>query len=90
MPPGLPDRPGGPPSRRGRKPRPVKGNRKMNGYDLKVSSDKLVLTIDLNQQGRPSGTGKTILVSTSNGSVPIAYDKRPGLKISWNLMVPNR
>lgn len=61
-----------------------------NGYDVKVTGDKLVITIDLTNTGRPSGTGKTILVSTTNGSLPVDYAKRPGMKISWNLMVPNR
>jgi hypothetical protein len=61
----------------------------MNGYDLKVTGDKLVITLDLTEEGRPSGTGRTLLVSSSNGSVPINYGKRPGMKISWNLMVPN-
>jgi hypothetical protein len=67
----------------------VKGT-KMQTYDLKITGDKLVLTIDLNQQGRVSGTGKTILVSSSNGIVAVDYPKRPGMKIGWNLMVPNR
>jgi hypothetical protein len=59
-----------------------------NGYDLKVTGDKLVLTIDLTHAGKLSSTGKTMLVSTSNGALAVGYPQRPGMKISWNLMAP--
>jgi len=55
---------------------------------MKVTGDKLVITIDLTKQGVASKTGKTNLVATTHGAVLIDY-KRPGLKVALNLMAPN-
>jgi hypothetical protein len=60
----------------------------MDNVEMKVTGDKLVITIDLTKQGVASKTGKTKLVATTHGAVPIDY-KRAGLKVAINLMAPN-
>jgi hypothetical protein len=60
----------------------------MNGIDLKVTGDQLVVTIDLTAEGVVSSTGKTKLVASTWGSVNVDYAKRPGLKLALNLMEP--
>jgi hypothetical protein len=61
----------------------------MDNVDLKVTGDKLVITIDLTRSGTPSSTGKTKLVASTGGAVPIDYAKRAGLKVALNVMAPN-
>jgi hypothetical protein len=65
-----------------------RSNPRMNGIDMKVTGDKLVLTIDLTARGAPSSTGKTLLVASTRGAVAIEYPKRPGLKVAVNVTVP--
>jgi hypothetical protein len=45
-----------------------------------VVGDTLVLTIDLKAQAVPSATGKTLLVASTRGAVPVSYPSLPGLK----------
>ena len=60
----------------------------MTGIEMKVAGDKLVITVDLSAKGVPSSTGKTLLVASTRGAVPIDYAKRPGLKVAVNVTVP--
>ncbi len=60
----------------------------MDNVDLKVTGDKLVITIDLTRSGTPSSTGKTKLVGSTHGAVPISYGKRSGLTVALNVMAP--
>jgi hypothetical protein len=60
-----------------------------NGVDMKVTGDKLIVTIDLSAKGTPSSTGKTLLVASSHGAVPVDFPKRAGMKISFNVTVPH-
>jgi hypothetical protein len=62
----------------------------MNGIEMKVSGDKLILTIDLDQKGEPSSTGKTLLVASTRAAVPVDYPKRPGMKVAVNVTAPPR
>lgn len=61
----------------------------MNGIEMKVTGDKLVVTIDLTPKGVLSSTGKTMLVASTRGAAPVDYAKRPGMKIAINLTVPS-
>jgi hypothetical protein len=61
----------------------------LNNLDLKVTGDKLVITIDLTGVGVPSSTGKTKLIASTRGAVAIEYAKRPGVKVAVNVTVPN-
>lgn len=55
----------------------------------RVDGGFLYLRIDLNQNGQPSSTGKTLLVGHTSGAVPVQCD-RQGLKASVIVTVPNR
>ena len=55
---------------------------------MKVTGDKLVITIDLTGAGVPSSTGKTKLIASTRGAVPVDYAKRPGIKVAVNVTVP--
>ena len=55
-----------------------------------VVGDTLVLTIDLKAQAVPSATGKTLLVASTRGAVPVSYPSLPGLKVSVNVTIPAR
>ena len=55
-----------------------------------VVGDTLVLTIDLKATAVPSATGKTLLVASTRGAVPVSYPSLPGLKVSVNVTIPAR
>jgi hypothetical protein len=61
----------------------------MENISLDVRGDKLVIEVDLTKPGSPSSTGKTNLIATTRGAVPIHYAKRPGLKVAINITVPS-
>lgn len=60
----------------------------MDGIEMKVTGDKLVVTIDLTRRGSPSSTGKTLLVASTRGAVAVDYPKRDGMKVAINLTIP--
>jgi hypothetical protein len=55
----------------------------MENCDIKVQGDKLVITVDLKQRLRPSGTGKTVIVGTTAGNA--AIPGHPGIKVGLNV-----
>lgn len=61
----------------------------MDNLEMKVTGDKLVITIALTGAGVPSSTGKTKLIASTRGAVAIEYAKRPGIKVAVNVTVPN-
>jgi hypothetical protein len=60
----------------------------MENVEIKVTGDKLVITCDLTARGVTSKTGKTKLIASTHGIVPVEC-KRPGVKLALNVMVPN-
>ncbi len=63
----------------------------MNNIETKVTGDKLVITIDISKQAvddaPPSASGKTFLVASSAGSIPLpAVHGLKGLSLALNLM----
>lgn len=40
---------------------------KRRGYITRIDGDKLVIEVDLLQDGEPSGTGKSTIIATSGG-----------------------
>jgi hypothetical protein len=60
----------------------------MDNVEIKVTGDKLVITVDLTRPGVQSSTGKTKLIASTHGAEPVDY-KRRGLKVALNVMVPN-
>jgi len=55
----------------------------MKNIELKVSGNILTITVDLAKEFGPSSSGKTIMIATTEGNVPIpgAEDKKVGLNI---------
>jgi hypothetical protein len=51
------------------------------GFTAKVEGDKLIITVDLNRQGTPSKSGKSLVVATTRGNVRIS-DVSVGLNVS--------
>lgn len=51
--------------------------------EMERKGDKLVITVDLKQKGRPSGSGKTQLIASSGGNaaVPGSGDFQIGLNV---------
>lgn len=60
----------------------------MENVNLKVEGDKLVIEVDLKRKGRPSKTGKTLLVASTAGAAAIDYPGREGVKVALNVMAP--
>jgi hypothetical protein len=60
----------------------------LDNLEMKVAGDKLVITIDLTGAGVPSSTGKTKLIASTRGAVPVDYANRPGIKVAVNVTVP--
>lgn len=59
----------------------------MRNVDLRVQADKLIITVDLKQALTLSASGKTLVVSSTEGNVSI-----PGVadwKIGLNVYRPN-
>jgi hypothetical protein len=59
----------------------------VENIEAKVTGNKLLLTIDLDQAGKPSKTGNTKLIASSRGAQAVEYKGR-GVKCALNVMVP--
>jgi len=59
------------------------------GGSAAVEGDELVIRVALKGDHKPSSTGKTKIVASSNGNIPILNDVIPGLKLGLNVMRPN-
>ena len=57
----------------------------MENITYTVESNTLVIKVDLSKEGKPSATGKTLLVASSRGSTKVDYAKRP-ISFSLNVM----
>ena len=55
----------------------------MQNVKLAVSGKKLVITIDLGAEGEPSKSGKSVVLATTKGNVPIPQHE--DLKLGLNL-----
>ena len=61
----------------------------MENMEVKVDGNKLVITIlDVTNPGKPSSTGKTRLIASTGGPLPVDHPKVKGLKVALNVMVP--
>ena len=61
----------------------------MGNLDVKIDGDKLVITVlDVTAAGRPSSTGKTRIIASTQGPLLVDHPKVAGLKLSLNVMVP--
>jgi len=62
----------------------------MHNVDYKVTGDKLVITIDIGksavEEAEPSASGKTYLVSTTAGAVPLETKHCKKLSLALNVM----
>jgi hypothetical protein len=58
-----------------------------------VKGTNLIVTIDISkgaiENAKPSSSGKTLLVATTNGNVPVAGCSIEGFKLALNAYVPN-
>ena len=50
------------------------------GFTAKVEGDKLIITVDLNRQGTPSKSGKSLVIAITRGNMKIG-DVSVGLKV---------
>jgi hypothetical protein len=62
-----------------------------NAFNLEMSQDKktLTLVIDLTKKPKVSSTGKTRILSSTGGFMPVKHKKYKGAKLSLNLTIPN-
>jgi hypothetical protein len=62
----------------------------MNNVECKVTGDKLVITVDISKQAiedaRPSASGKTFLVASTAGSLPLEAKHSKSLSVALNVM----
>ncbi len=56
----------------------------MKNVEMKVDGDKLTITVDLSKEFGPSSSGKTIIVSSTEGNQTIEY-KEGQYKIGLNI-----
>ncbi len=59
----------------------------MDNVTMDVKDDKLLITVDLKAKGTPSSTGKTLLIASTRGAVPLADHPRQ-VKVALNVTVP--
>ncbi|RLD11850.1 MAG: hypothetical protein DRI44_02680 [Chlamydiae bacterium] len=57
----------------------------MENVDLKIENNKLIITIDLAKEGRPSKSGLSTVIATTRGNVPIGHEN---MKLGLNLYKP--
>ncbi len=61
----------------------------MDNIEVKVQGDKLMITVpNLKAAGRPSSTGKTMVIATTNGFM--AVDHASGAKVMVNVTIPKK
>ena len=62
----------------------------MNNVEYKVEGDKLVITVDISQRSiaaaLPSSSGKTVLVGSTGGAMPLPSAHARSLSLSLNVM----
>ena len=58
----------------------------MDNVEFKVVGDKLTITVDLKAPGVPSSSGKTKLIASTRGPVPIDHKRQ--VKVAVNVTVP--
>lgn len=44
----------------------------MRNVELEVKGDKLIITVDLQAQGRPSASGKTLVIASTEGNIGVS------------------
>ena len=54
----------------------------MHNVTTKIEGKTLVIRIDLSQKGKPSSTGKTMLLASTGGAMEV----QAGVKLALNLM----
>jgi hypothetical protein len=59
----------------------------MKNVSFTVKGDKLHIEVDLSQDFGPSGSGKSIIVASTEGNQPIGKDD---IKIGLNVYKPNK
>lgn len=58
----------------------------MNNVTIDVNRGVAVITVDLNQKGRPSSTGKTEIIASTEGNKPVSDDvKFKDFRIGLNI-----
>lgn len=55
----------------------------MQNIDMKIEKNKLILTVDLTKRLKPSTSGKTIIVASTEGNAKI--DGHTGLQFGLNV-----
>jgi ABC-type uncharacterized transport system YnjBCD ATPase subunit len=59
----------------------------MKNVSFTVKGDKLLIEVDLSKDFGPSGSGKSIIVASTEGNQPIGKDD---IKIGLNVYKPNK
>lgn len=62
----------------------------MHNTTIRVDGTKLIIEVDLLGDAEPSSTGKTKLVGSTRGAVPVEVKGMPGLKAAVNVTIPNK
>ncbi len=60
----------------------------MDNVVMEVNGKTLVITVDLTAAGTPSSTGKTLLIASTRGAVPVVGGPRQEVKVALNVTVP--
>ena len=55
----------------------------MSNVELSVKGKKLTITIDLDAEGTPSKSGKTLVIASTHGNIPVP--ENPELRLGLNL-----
>jgi hypothetical protein len=55
----------------------------MRNINLDVKEEKLIITIDLNNKGITSASGKSIVIASTEGNIPIP--NKPEIKLGLNV-----
>ena len=60
----------------------------MKNVEMNVEGNKLIITVDLDQEFGPSSSGKSITIASTEGNV--AIPEREDIKIGLNVYKPRR
>jgi hypothetical protein len=54
----------------------------MKNVEMKIDGDILTITVDLSKEFGPSASGKTIIIASTEGNVPVPdRDEKVGLNV---------
>lgn len=60
-----------------------------NGLSVTFKNGKMVITVDMGNERRPSGSGKSMIIASSSGALRVESPDGEDVRVNLNVYVPN-